>query len=153
MTPETLCERKSPRRRCAGLAGSGRHLDEPSNPRMATTAPTIAPACRSIAFQVACKDLNWTAMHPAARRELEKLFEQSDPITVDPRALERTFTVPARNRVCGPETRTYGRFHVVAVYVDGDWEMEEHPTKKPGRREMVSVFMGAESTTTMEISA
>ena len=44
-------------------------------------------------FEVARKDLDWTAMDPAARAELEKLFEQSDPITVDPRALERTFTI------------------------------------------------------------
>ena len=30
--------------------------------------------------------------------------------------------------------------------------MEEHPTKKPGRLEMVSVFMGPEPATKMEIS-
>ena len=38
-------------------------------------------------FEVARKELDWTAMDAAARAELEKLFEQSDPITVDPRAL------------------------------------------------------------------
>ena len=31
--------------------------------------------------------------------------------------------------------------------------MEEHPIKKPGRLEMVSVFMGPDSATKMEISA
>ena len=56
-------------------------------------------------FEVARKDLDWTAMDPAARAELEKLFEQSDPITVDPRALERTFTVPERNRAIVREFR------------------------------------------------
>ena len=30
--------------------------------------------------------------------------------------------------------------------------MEEHPTKKPGRLEMVSMFMGPASATRMEIS-
>ena len=30
--------------------------------------------------------------------------------------------------------------------------MEEHPTKKLGRLERVSVFMGPDSATTMEIS-
>ena len=29
--------------------------------------------------------------------------------------------------------------------------MEEHPIKKPGRLEMVSVFMGLDSATKMEI--
>ena len=56
-------------------------------------------------FEVAHKDLDWTAMDPAARAELEKLFEQSDPITVDPRALERTFTIPERNRAIVREFR------------------------------------------------
>ena len=56
-------------------------------------------------FEVVRKDLDWTAMDPAARAELEKLFEQSDPITVDPRALERTFTIPERNRAIVREFR------------------------------------------------
>ncbi len=56
-------------------------------------------------FEVARKDLDWTAMDPAARAELEKLFEQSDPITVDPRALERMFTIPERNRAIVREFR------------------------------------------------
>ena len=56
-------------------------------------------------FEVARKDLDWTAMDPAARAKLEKLFEQSDPITVDPRALERTFTIPERNRAIVREFR------------------------------------------------
>ena len=30
--------------------------------------------------------------------------------------------------------------------------MEEHPTKKPGRLQMVSVFMGPDSATKMKIS-
>ena len=49
-------------------------------------------------FAVAREELDCTAMDAAARAELEKLFDRSDPITADPRALERTFTVPERNR-------------------------------------------------------
>ncbi len=56
-------------------------------------------------FEVTRKELDWTAMDQAARAELEKLFEQSDPITVDPRALERRFTVPERNRAIVREFR------------------------------------------------
>ena len=56
-------------------------------------------------FEVARKELDWTAMDPAARAELEKLFASSDPITVDPRALERTFTIPERNRAIVREFR------------------------------------------------
>ena len=56
-------------------------------------------------FEVAREELDWTAMDPAARAELEKLFEQSDPITVDPRALERKFTIPERNRAIVREFR------------------------------------------------
>ena len=56
-------------------------------------------------FEVARKELDWTAMDPATRTELEKLFEKSDPITVDPRALERTFTIPERNRAIVRELR------------------------------------------------
>ncbi len=56
-------------------------------------------------FEVARKDLDWTVMDPAARAELDKLFEQSDPLTVDPRALERTFTIPERNRAIVREFR------------------------------------------------
>ena len=56
-------------------------------------------------FEVAREELDWTAMDPPARAELEKLFEQSDPITVDPRALERKFTIPERNRAIVREFR------------------------------------------------
>ncbi len=56
-------------------------------------------------FEVAREELDWTAMDPAARAELEELFEQSDPITVDPRALERKFTIPERNRAIVREFR------------------------------------------------
>ena len=42
-------------------------------------------------FEVAREELAWTAMDPATPAELGKLFASSDPITVDPRALERTW--------------------------------------------------------------
>ena len=56
-------------------------------------------------FEVAREELDWAAMDPAPRAELEKLFESSDPITVDPRSLERTFTIPERNRAIVREFR------------------------------------------------
>ena len=56
-------------------------------------------------FEVAREELDWTAMDPATRAELEKLFESSDRITVDPRALEWTFTIPERNRAIVREFR------------------------------------------------
>ncbi len=56
-------------------------------------------------FQVAREELDWTAMDASTRREFEKLFASSDPITVDPRALERTFTIPERNRAIVREFR------------------------------------------------
>ena len=56
-------------------------------------------------FEVTREELDWTAMDPAPRAELEKLFASSDSITVDPRALERTFTIPERNRAIVREFR------------------------------------------------
>ena len=56
-------------------------------------------------FEVAREELDWTAMDPATRSELETLFAASDPITVDPRALERAFTIPKRNRAIVREFR------------------------------------------------
>ena len=44
-------------------------------------------------------------MDPETRTELDKLFEQSNAITVDPRALERTFTIPKRKRAIVREFR------------------------------------------------
>ena len=55
-------------------------------------------------FEVARGELDGTAMDQAARAELEKLFACSDPITTDPRALER-FTIPERNRAIVREFR------------------------------------------------
>ena len=56
-------------------------------------------------FEVAREELDWTAMDAATRAELEKLFDESDPIIVDPRALERKFTIPERNRAIVREFR------------------------------------------------
>ena len=67
-------------------------------------AMTIKTAAED-GFEVARKELDWTAMDPATRAELETLFGSSDRITVDPRALERTFTIPERNRAVVREFR------------------------------------------------
>ena len=56
-------------------------------------------------FQVRRDELDWSAMDGKARAEFEELFAGQDPITVDPRALERKFTIPERNRAIVREFR------------------------------------------------
>ena len=56
-------------------------------------------------FSVGRDELDWSAMAPAAKAEFEELFAESDSITVDPRALERKFTIPERNRAMVREFR------------------------------------------------
>ena len=56
-------------------------------------------------FPVRRDELDWTAMDKGTRAEFEELFESSDTITVDPRALERKFTIPERNRATVREFR------------------------------------------------
>ncbi len=56
-------------------------------------------------FEVKREELDWSAMDRETREEFEELFAASDPITVDPRALERKFTIPERNRVMVREFR------------------------------------------------
>lgn len=61
-------------------------------------AKTVKTAAEG-GFPVARGDLNWTAMTADTRTEFEKLFDaEGDPITVDPSAIERRFTIPERNR-------------------------------------------------------
>ena len=56
-------------------------------------------------FPVSRDELDWSAMDETTRTEFEELFAESDPITVDPRALERKFTIPERNRAMVREFR------------------------------------------------
>ncbi len=56
-------------------------------------------------FPVRRDELDWTAMDAATRAEFEELFAASESITVDPRALERKFTIPERNRAIVREFR------------------------------------------------
>ena len=58
-------------------------------------AKTVKTAARG-GFTVARGELDWSAMDERARAEFEELFAASDTITVDPRALERKFTIPER---------------------------------------------------------
>jgi type I restriction enzyme R subunit len=68
-------------------------------------AKTVKTAAEG-GFPVARKDLDWTAMDGEVRSEFEKLFkDEGDPITVDPSALERKFTIPERNRAMVREYR------------------------------------------------
>lgn len=56
-------------------------------------------------FTVRRDELDWSAMDEATKAELEKAFACCDPITVDPSALERRFTIPERNRAIVREFR------------------------------------------------
>ena len=56
-------------------------------------------------FEVRRDELDWSAMDEQTRAEFEELFAVSDTITVDPRALERKFTIPERNRALAREFR------------------------------------------------
>ncbi len=56
-------------------------------------------------FEVGRDELDWSAMDQATTDEFETLFEASERITVDPRALERKFTIPERNRAMVREFR------------------------------------------------
>ena len=56
-------------------------------------------------FPVRRDEIDRSTMDPRTREEFEELFEASDSITVDPRALERKFTIPERNRAMVREFR------------------------------------------------
>ena len=56
-------------------------------------------------FEVTRGELDWTSMDEAVRAEFETLFAASDKLIVDPRALERKFTIPERNRALVREFR------------------------------------------------
>ena len=56
-------------------------------------------------FPVKRHELDWTAMDEETKAEFEDLFDGSETITVDPRALERKFTIPERNRAIVREVR------------------------------------------------
>ena len=56
-------------------------------------------------FPVRRDELDWSAMDETTKAEFEELFDASDTITVDPRALERKFTIPERNRAMVREFR------------------------------------------------
>lgn len=56
-------------------------------------------------FEVKRAELDWTAMDEETRAEFEELFDGQDSIVVDAAALERTFTIPARNRAIVKEFR------------------------------------------------
>jgi type I restriction enzyme R subunit len=67
-------------------------------------AKTVKTAAEN-GFEVRRDELDWSAMDPATREELEELFGSSDVILVDPSALERRFTIPERNRAMVREFR------------------------------------------------
>ncbi len=56
-------------------------------------------------FPIRRADLDWPSLDDQSKAEFNKLFEAGDPITVDPSALERRFTIPERNRAMVREFR------------------------------------------------
>lgn len=56
-------------------------------------------------FTVARSDIDWDALDNETRDEMEALFADHDPLTVDPTVLERKFTIPERNRAMVREFR------------------------------------------------
>jgi type I restriction enzyme, R subunit len=78
-------------------------------------AQTVKTAAEG-GFPVSRAELDWTGMDSETRVEFEKLFAaEGDPISVDPSALERRFTVPERNRAMVREYRDV----LTNGYVDG----------------------------------
>lgn len=67
-------------------------------------AKTIKTAAEG-GFEVKRDELDWTGMDSATRAEFEQLFKDSETIVVDPNALERSFTIPERNRAIVREFR------------------------------------------------
>ncbi len=67
-------------------------------------AQTVKTASRE-GFPVRRAELDFSAMDATTRAEFDALFAASDPITVDPNALERRFTIPERNRAMVREFR------------------------------------------------
>ncbi len=56
-------------------------------------------------FDVRRDEIDWSAMDEQTRSEFEALFAASEEIVVDPRVLERKFTIPERNRAMVREFR------------------------------------------------
>ena len=56
-------------------------------------------------FTVSKSEIDCDALDEETRQELERLFAAHDPLTVDPTALERKFTIPERNRAMVREFR------------------------------------------------
>jgi type I restriction enzyme R subunit len=77
-------------------------------------AKTVKTAAEG-GFPVSRTEIDWKSLDPGSRTEFEKLFEAGDPITVDPSALERRFTIPERNRAMVREFQTV----LTHGYVDG----------------------------------
>lgn len=67
-------------------------------------AKTVKTASQG-GFKVKKNELDWSAMSTKEKQEFEALFKEKGTITVDPNALERRFTIPARNLAMVQEFR------------------------------------------------
>lgn len=65
----------------------------------------IARTAATDGFTVSRGDIDWGALDQATRTELSAPFDENDPLAVDPSALERTFSIPERNRAIVREFR------------------------------------------------
>ena len=71
------------------------------------------PICKAMTVKTAAGDgfpvrrdeLDWSVMDRKARAEIQYLFARQDTIAADPKALERTNTIPKRNRAIAREFR------------------------------------------------
>ncbi|MCW8088036.1 DEAD/DEAH box helicase family protein [Sabulicella glaciei] len=73
-------------------------------PHRIYNARTVRTAAEG-GFEVRREEIDWDALSPSDREELERLFAGADGIVVDPAALERRFTIPERNRAIVREFR------------------------------------------------
>lgn len=67
-------------------------------------AKTVKTAAEG-GFEVKRSEIDWSALDAESRAQFEELFGEDDKIMVDPSALERTFTIPERNRAIVREFR------------------------------------------------
>lgn len=67
-------------------------------------AMTVKTASKD-GFEVKRSEIDWDALDPETREEMDAVFGLEDTITVDPNALERKFTIPERNRAMVREFR------------------------------------------------
>jgi len=85
-------------------------------------AKTVKTAAEG-GFSVSKDEIKWDGMDDRTRIELEEAFAKQNPISVDPNALERRFTIPERNRAIVRDFKT--------VMDAGYWDAVTSLQRKP----------------------